>query len=51
MRRFLRITRNIFLALIAAIVVLAAVLAFNTFTHGSNSVFVVFPAFRDTADQ
>src|SRR6188768_2998596 len=38
MRRALRIIRNISLALIAAIVVLVAVLAFNTFTHGSKQL-------------
>ena len=38
MRRFLRILRNVFLALIAALVVLAAVLAFNVFGHGSRQL-------------
>lgn len=38
MRRLLRVLRNIVLALIAAIVVLAGVLAFNTFTHGSKQL-------------
>jgi carboxypeptidase PM20D1 len=38
MRRALRIIRNVLLALIAAIVVLVAVLAFNTFTHGSKQL-------------
>src|ERR1700752_1790980 len=35
MRRALRIVRNILLALIAAIIVLGGVLAFNVFSHGS----------------
>jgi carboxypeptidase PM20D1 len=38
MRRALRIIRNIFLALIAAIIVLAGVLAFNVFSHGSRQL-------------
>jgi carboxypeptidase PM20D1 len=38
MRRTLRIIRNILLALIAAIVVLAGVLAFNVFSHGSRQM-------------
>ncbi len=38
MRRLISIIRNILLALIAAIVVLAGVLAFNTFTHGSKQL-------------
>src|SRR6185312_2171981 len=38
MRRALRIVRNILLALVAAIIVLAGVLAFNTFTHGSKQL-------------
>ncbi len=38
MRGALRIFRNVLLALIAAIIVLAAVLAFNTFTHGSKQL-------------
>jgi carboxypeptidase PM20D1 len=38
MRRAFRIIRNVLLALIAAIVVLAGVLAFNTFTHGSKQL-------------
>ncbi len=38
MRRFLRILRNVFLALIASLVVLAAVLAFNVFGHGSRQL-------------
>jgi carboxypeptidase PM20D1 len=38
MRRTLRIIRNIFLALIAAITVLAGVLAFNVFSHGSRQL-------------
>ena len=38
MRRALRILRNVLLALIAAIVVIAGALAFNTFTHGSKQL-------------
>lgn len=38
MRRLTRIIRNIFLVLIAAILVLAAVLAFNVFRHGSRQL-------------
>src|SRR5689334_4380716 len=38
MRRPLRIARNIFLALMAAVVVLAGVLAFNVFRHGSRQL-------------
>jgi carboxypeptidase PM20D1 len=38
MRRSLRIIRNIFLGLIAAIIVLAGVLAFNVFRHGSRQL-------------
>lgn len=38
MRRLIRIIRNVFLVLIAAIVVLAAVLAFNVFSHGSRQL-------------
>ena len=34
----LRIIRNILLLVIAAIVILAGVLAFNTFTHGSRQL-------------
>ena len=38
MRRLLRIIRNILLLAIAAIVILAGVLAFNTLTHGSRQL-------------
>jgi carboxypeptidase PM20D1 len=38
MHRLIRIVRNILLLLIAAIVVLAGVLAFNVFTHGSRQL-------------
>jgi len=38
MHRFLRIIRNVFLALIAAVVVLSGVLAFNVFSHGSRQL-------------
>ena len=38
MRRALRILRNVLLALIAAIVVIAGALALNTFTHGSKQL-------------
>lgn len=38
MGRVIRIVRNILVALAAAIVVLAAVLAFNVFTHGSRQL-------------
>ena len=38
MRRLIRIIRNILLLLIAAILVLAGVLAFNTLTHGSRQI-------------
>src|SRR5215218_343026 len=38
MRRLLRIIRNIFLALLAATIVLAVVLAFNTLTHDSRQL-------------
>src|SRR5215475_8136247 len=38
MRRTLRIVRNILLALIAAIIVLAGVLVFNVFSHGSRQL-------------
>jgi carboxypeptidase PM20D1 len=38
MHRALRIIRNVFLALIAAILVLAGVLAFNVFSHGSRQL-------------
>ena len=38
MRRLIRIVRNLALILIAAIVVLAGVLAFNTVTHGSRQI-------------
>jgi len=38
MRRFLKIIRNIFLALIAGLVVLAGILAFNTLTHRSRQL-------------
>ena len=38
MRRVIRLVRNIFLVLIAALVVLAAVLAFNVFSHGSRQL-------------
>ncbi len=38
MRRLIRIIRNILLLAIAVIVVLAGVLAFNTFTHGSRQL-------------
>src|SRR4249919_1623278 len=38
MRRLLRIIRNLALVLIAAILVLAGVLAFNVFTHGSRQI-------------
>jgi len=38
MRRLIRIIRNLALLLIAAIVVLAAVLAFNVVTHGSRQI-------------
>jgi carboxypeptidase PM20D1 len=38
MRRLIRIIRNIFLVLIAAIIVLAGVLAFNVFSHGSRQL-------------
>jgi carboxypeptidase PM20D1 len=38
MRRFIRIFRNILFAVVAAILVLAAVLAFNVFRHGSRQM-------------
>ena len=38
MRRLIRIIRNILLLAIAAIVILAGVLAFNTLTHGSRQL-------------
>jgi carboxypeptidase PM20D1 len=38
MRRIIRIIRNIALALVAAFVALAAVLAFNAFSHGSRQL-------------
>jgi carboxypeptidase PM20D1 len=38
MRSAFRILRNLLLALFAAIIVLAGVLAFNTFTHGSKQL-------------
>src|SRR4051812_31037 len=38
MRRIIRITRNILLLAIAAVVILAGALAFNTFTHGSRQL-------------
>jgi carboxypeptidase PM20D1 len=38
MRRLIRIIRNLALILIAAIVILAAVLAFNVVTHGSRQI-------------
>ena len=38
MRRLIRIIRNIFLALIAAVIVLGAVLAFNVFSQGSRQL-------------
>jgi carboxypeptidase PM20D1 len=38
MRRLIRIIRNFLLLLIAAIVVLAAVLLFNVFSHGSRQI-------------
>jgi carboxypeptidase PM20D1 len=38
MRRAFRIVRNVLLALVAAIIILAGVLAFNTFTHGSKQL-------------
>src|SRR4051795_72703 len=38
MRHVIRIIRNILLPLIAAIVILVAVLAFNTLTHGSKQL-------------
>ena len=38
MRRLIRIIRNILLLAIAVIVILAGVLAFNTFTHGSRQL-------------
>jgi carboxypeptidase PM20D1 len=38
MRRVLRIIRNILLFAVAVIVILAGVLAFNTFTHGSRQL-------------
>ena len=38
MRRLIRIIRNLALILIAAIVVLAGVLAFNVVTHGSRQI-------------
>ena len=38
MRRLMKIIRNILLLAIAAIVIVAGVLAFNTFTHGSRQL-------------
>src|SRR5882672_10343739 len=38
MRRLIKIIRNILLLLIAAIVILAGVLAFNVITHGSRQI-------------
>jgi carboxypeptidase PM20D1 len=38
MRRSIKMIRNIFLALIAATILLAAILAFNTFTHRSRQL-------------
>ena len=38
MRRIIRIIRNILLLAIAVIIILAGVLAFNTFTHGSRQL-------------
>src|SRR6185295_16856394 len=38
MRRLIRVIRNILLLAIAVIVILAGVLAFNTFTHGSKQL-------------
>src|SRR5450755_117987 len=38
MRRLIRIIRNIVLLAVAAIVVLAGVLLFNVFTHGSRQI-------------
>jgi carboxypeptidase PM20D1 len=38
MRRLIRIARNILLLVIAAVVILAGVLAFNTLTHGSRQL-------------
>jgi len=38
MRRLIRIIRNLALLLIAAIVILAGVLAFNVVTHGSRQI-------------
>jgi carboxypeptidase PM20D1 len=38
MRRLMRIIRNILLAVLAAILILAGVLAFNAFTHGSRQM-------------
>src|SRR3954470_22075464 len=38
MRRLIRIIRNILLFAVAVIVILAGVLAFNTFTHGSRQL-------------
>src|SRR4030081_172874 len=38
MRRAIKIIRNLLLAALAAIVVLAGVLAFNVFTHGSRQI-------------
>src|SRR5882757_9260312 len=38
MRRLIRIIRNLALILIAAIVILAGVLAFNVVTHGSRQI-------------
>jgi carboxypeptidase PM20D1 len=35
-RRLIRISRNFLLLLIAAIVLLAAILLFNVFSHGSR---------------
>src|SRR5438128_2066419 len=38
MRRVLKIIRNVLLLLVAAIILLAGVLAFNTVTHGSRQL-------------
>ena len=38
MRRLIRIARNVLLLVIAAVVILAGVLAFNTLTHGSRQL-------------
>ena len=38
MRRLIKIVRNLLLLVIAAILVLAGVLAFNVFTHGSRQL-------------